>query len=99
MQGEPNTRPAWFPSRSGGNLQEGGKIRIFEHPHPALNWRASLADNSMSSSRAWSRSIHALPMTQDVVATDVVSVLFQHALVDEVYGATEKALQFAGHLQ
>ena len=23
-QGEPNTHPAWFPSRSGGNLKEGG---------------------------------------------------------------------------
>jgi hypothetical protein len=53
----------------------------------------------MSRSRAGSRSIHALPMAQYVVAADVVSVLFQHALVDEVYGATEKALQFAGHLQ
>ena len=38
-------------------------------------------------------------MAQYVIAADVVSVLFQHALVDEVYGATEKALQFAGHLQ
>jgi len=32
-----NRTPARFPSRSGGNLKEGGKIGTFEHPLTPLD--------------------------------------------------------------
>jgi hypothetical protein len=35
--GRGNRTSARFPSQSGGNLQEGGKNRIFEHPRQPLD--------------------------------------------------------------